>query len=68
MTSAVRDLLRSFQSLSDDEKREATSFLLRQVVRGEAGDIGDEALLAVADDLFIELDAAEAGDGQSSAG
>ena len=68
MTSAVRDLLRSFQSLSDDEKREATRLLLRQVMRGEAGDIGDEALLAVADDLFIELDAAEAGDGQSSAG
>ena len=68
MTSAVRDLLRSFQSLRDDEKREATSLLLRQVVRGEAGDIGDEALLAVADDLFIELDATEAGDGQSSAG
>ena len=68
MTSAVRDLLRSFQSLSDDEKREATSLLLGQVVRGEAGDIGDEALLAAADVLFIALDAAEAGNGQSSAG
>lgn len=66
MTSAVRDLLRSFQSLSDAEKHEAASLLLRQVVQGEAGDIGDDALVAVAEELFLDLDAREAGDGQSS--
>ena len=66
MTSAVRDLLRSFQSLSDAEKHEAASLLLRQVVQGEAGDIGDDTLVAVAEGLFLELDAREAGDGQSS--
>lgn len=66
MTSAVRDLLRSFQSLSDAEKHEAASLLLRQVVQGEAGDIGDDALVAVAEGLFLDLDAREAGDGQSS--
>jgi hypothetical protein len=66
MTSAVRDLLRSFQSLSDAEKHEAASLLLRQVVQGEAGDVGDDALVAVAEELFLDLDAREAGDGQSS--
>jgi len=66
MTSAVRDLLRSFQSLNDAEKHEAASLLLRQVVQGEAGDIGDDALVAVAEELFLDLDAREAGDGQSS--
>ena len=66
MTSAFRDLLRSFQSLSDAEKHEAASLLLRQVVQGEAGDVGDEALVAVAEELFLDLDAREAGDGQSS--
>jgi hypothetical protein len=66
MTSAVRDLLRSFQSLSDAEKHEAASLLLRQVVQGEAGDVGDDALAAVAEELFLDLDAREAGDGQSS--
>ena len=66
MTSAVRDLLRSFQSLSDAEKHEAASLLLRQVVQGEAGDVGDDALVAIAEDLFLDLDAGEAGDGQSS--
>jgi len=66
MTSAVRDLLRSFQSLSDAEKHEAASLLLRQVVQGEAGDIRDDALVAVAEELFLDLDAREADDGQSS--
>lgn len=68
MTSAVRDLFRSFQSLSDEEKREAISLLLRQVVQGEAGEVGDEVLVAIADELFHELDTREAGDGQSSPG
>ena len=66
MTSAVRDLLRSFQSLSDAEKHEAASLLLRQVVQGGAGDIGDDAFVAVAEELFLDLDAREACDGQSS--
>ena len=66
MTSAVRDLLRSFQSLSDAEKYETASLLLRQVVQDETGDIGDDALVAVAEDLFLNLDAREAGDGQPS--
>jgi len=66
MTSAVRDLLRSFQSLSDAEKHEAASLLLRQVVQGEAGDVGNDALVTVAEELFLDLDAREAGDGQSS--
>jgi hypothetical protein len=66
MTSAVRELLRSFQSLSDAEKHEAASLLLKHVVQGEAGDVGDDALVAAAEELFLELDAREAGDGQSS--
>ena len=66
MTSAVRDLIRSFQLLSDAEKHEAASLLLRQVVQGEAGDLGDADLVAVAEELFLDLDAREAGDGQSS--
>ena len=66
MTSAVRDLLRSFQSLSDAEKHEAASLLLRQVVEGEAGDVSDDALVTIAEELFLDLDAREAGNGESS--
>ncbi|MDA0255687.1 MAG: hypothetical protein O3A18_12495 [Planctomycetota bacterium] len=66
MTSAARDLLRSFQSLSDAEKHEAASLLLRQVVEGEAGDVSDDALVTIAEELFLDLDAREAGNGESS--
>jgi hypothetical protein len=66
MTSAVRDLLRSFQSLSDAEKHEAASMLLRQVLQGETGDVCDDALVAIAEELFLDLDAREAADDESS--
>ena len=68
MTSAVRDLLRSFQSLSDAEKHEAASLLLRQLVQGEAGDVGEDGLVAVSEEMFLDLDAREADDGQFSPG
>ena len=64
MTTAVRNLIRSFQSLSDAEKREAASFLLRQVVQDEASDLGEEPLTAIAEELFLDLDAEEAGNGE----
>jgi hypothetical protein len=66
MTTAVRNLIRSFQSLSDAEKREAASFLLRQVVQDETSDLGTEPFTAIAEELFLDLDAEEAGNGQSS--
>lgn len=66
MTSAVRDLLRSFQALSDAEKHEAANLLLKQLVQGEAGDVGEEAIVAVAEELFLDLDEREAGDDQSA--
>jgi len=64
MTNAVRNLIRSFQSLSDAEKREAASFLLRQVVQDEASDGGDEPFAAIAEELFLNLDAEESGNGE----
>jgi hypothetical protein len=64
MTTAVRDLIRSFQLLSDAEKREATNFLLRQVVQDEASDLGTEPFAAIAEELFLDLDAEEAGNGE----
>ena len=66
MTTAVRNLIRSFQSLSDAEKREAASFLLRQVVQDETSDLGTEPFTTTAEELFLDLDAEEAGNGQSS--
>ena len=65
MTRAVQDLLHSFDALSDAEKQEATVQLLRRVVDEESGDVPEEVLVAAAEELFLELDAREAADGQS---
>ena len=65
MTAAVKELLKTFDTLSDADKREATVQLLRRVVDEESGDVPEEALVAAAEELFLELDAREAADGQS---
>jgi hypothetical protein len=67
MTNAVRNLLHSFQSLSDAEKHEAAALLLEHVTGAKPGDVGEDALVAIAEELFLALDVREAGDGQSSA-
>lgn len=65
MTEAVQALLDTFDALSDAEKQEATVQLLRRVVEEESGDVPEEALVVAAEELFLELDAWEAADGQS---
>jgi hypothetical protein len=65
MTEAVQGLLQTFDALTDAEKREATVQLLRWAVEDESGDVPEDALVAAAEDLFLELDAREAADGQS---
>jgi len=62
MTTAVEQLLTSFDSLSDDEKQEAVAELFRRIVGNDSGPRSDEALTALADELFVELDAHEAAD------
>ena len=65
MTEAVQELLHTFDALTDAEKQEATVQLLRRVVEEESGDVPEDALVAAAEELFLELDAREAADGQS---
>ena len=65
MTGAVKDLLNRFDSLTASEKHEAASQLLRRVIEGEAGEIAEDALVAAAEHLFLDLDARESGNGQS---
>jgi hypothetical protein len=61
MTGAVHDLLNRFDALTEAEKHEAAAGVLRRVVEGESCDIPEEALVAVAEELFLEQDAREAG-------
>ncbi len=65
MTEAVQGLLQTFDALTDAEKQEATVQLLRRAVEDESGDVPEDALVAAAEELFLELDAREAADGQS---
>ena len=65
MTGAVKDLLNTFDSLTASERHEAASQLLRRVIAGEAAEIPEDALVAAAEQVFLDLDARESGSGQS---
>jgi hypothetical protein len=62
MTTAVRQLLDSFDALSETEKHQATVELLRRVQRDPFEAVPDEAFVAAAEELFLEFDAREAAD------
>lgn len=59
MTTAVKEILRTFETLTDAEKQAVTSELLRQVVVSEQGDLPDEGLILAAEELFLDLDTRE---------
>ena len=65
MTGAVKDLLNTFDALTASEEYEAASQVLRRVIEGESGEIPEDALVAAAEHLFLDLDARESGNDQS---
>jgi hypothetical protein len=65
MTGAVQELLKTFDALTEAEQQEAAAQLLRRCAEGESGDVPEDALVAAAEELFLELDAREAADGRS---
>lgn len=64
MTTAVKELLDSFDALSGAEKHEAAAHLLQRALQLPTGDIPEMALVSAAEELFRELDAREAQDAQ----
>ena len=62
MSAAVRALLDSLDTLSEAERHEAVVELLRRASNPATAEMPDEALVAVADELFRDLDAREAAD------
>ena len=58
MTAAVRELIASFESLSESDRREAAVEILRRIGRDDG--LTDEVLVEAADALFCSLDAEEA--------
>ncbi len=62
MTAPVRQLLDSFDALSDADKHQAAVEILRRYAAAAEGDLSEAALVEAADELFRALDAEEAGD------
>ena len=60
MSNAVRDLLRSFESLSEIDKQEAVVEVVRRTPDSMMGDLSNEGLVAAAESLFAALDMEEA--------
>ena len=62
MTSSVQQLLESFDRLSEPERQEAASEILRRVGESDLPPLSDEALTEIAALTFRELDEREAED------
>ena len=62
MTETANQVLIAFDALSPDDRREVAAALLRRVIDTAPLEVSDEALLAVAEGMFLELDAAESQD------
>ena len=61
-TAPVRQLLDSFDALSEADKHQAAVEILRRFRGAADGDLPGDALVEAADELFRALDAEEAGD------
>lgn len=68
MTTAVQQLLNSFEALSEAEQQVAASEVLRRVLDSVPPDLSEEALVEAAEALFLELDAREAADAETRPG
>jgi predicted HAD superfamily phosphohydrolase len=62
MTTAVQQLLNSFDALPDADKHAATIEILRRI--SAKGDVAESTFVEVADELFSRLDSEEDGHAQ----
>ena len=60
MTTAVKQLIESFEQLSTNEQHQAVRELLRRSMEPSYGPLSDEALNEIAEESFLELDQREA--------
>lgn len=59
MTETARKLLDAFESLPEPERHEVAREILRLTALAEHGALGDDELLALADEVLLELDRGE---------
>lgn len=63
MSTATQNILDSIERLSDPEKRELLSEIMRRTVSLDVPPLTDEELVLIAKESFLELDKREARDG-----
>ena len=59
MTRAAKRLLDTFDALPESERQEVTREILRRTALAEHGPLADAQLVALADEVFRELDHAD---------
>ena len=59
MSTAVREILESFEKLPEPEQREFVAIILRRAIEMEMLPPSDEEFIGIAEELFLELDRAE---------
>jgi hypothetical protein len=66
MNATAQNLLERFDALSRDDQREVAREILRRTAEFESAPLSDEDLTQNADELFLELDRAEAANADQS--
>lgn len=59
MPTSVKDIIQSFELLSEDEKKELASEIMRRTAKFDLPPLTDGELISCADELFLELDRRE---------
>ena len=63
MSASVKHILKTFDLLSDKEKKEVASEIIRRSINFDLPPLSDEELVLSAEELFLELDRQESKDG-----
>jgi hypothetical protein len=59
MTRSVEELLNTFEKLSEAEKRELASEIIKRSLTLDLPELSDDSLVAAADQIFLRLDKEE---------
>jgi len=59
MITSVKDILQSFELLSENEKKELASEIMRRAVKFNLPPLTDKELISCAEELFLDLDQRE---------
>ena len=63
MSASVKHILKSFDLLSEEEKKEVASEIIRRSLSFDLPPLSDKELVLSAEELFLELDRQESKDG-----